>query len=223
MFQWKAKSQSSESTRQSSSGEDLQIGFQSTKNYLFWSSSSKGKSPCPATEPEPLENSHTVTEWLNRGTASGAPDLCPDVSTAANHTLALVLFKKHNHWSTEDLMKWHMQDMTWCFVLRSPGDCTKIPVLWQRLPEKMETLYDDFFAPFVLLLCRVEVSQKVFFAHFSCAGARTVSPQYIQDCFFPVSQIHSMRRFPQPDTRKTENKRWPRGLSWFSTSLIPPG
>lgn len=61
-------------------------------------------------------------------------------------------------------------------------ETTKIPVLWQRLPEEMETIHDDFFAPFVL--CRVAVPQKVFFAHFSCAGARTVSPHYIQEKLF---------------------------------------
>lgn len=63
--------------------------------------------------------------------------------------------------------------------LRSPGDSAKIPAL----PEEMETLDDDGFAPFAVLLCRLEISQKLFFTHVSCAGARTVSLQYIQDSF----------------------------------------
>lgn len=155
-------------------------------------------------------HNHAHTERFNREAASGAPDFCPTVSTEQNHTLVLLLFQEHNHWSAKDLIKWHMQDMTWCFPLRSSGHCATTPVL----PEEIGNIYDDYFAPVVLLLCRLEVSQEVFFTHFSCASARTASTahpgQFFQSHrYIPWENFHSYSH-----TRKIESKRWLHGLSW---------
>lgn len=157
-------------------------------------------------------HSHADIGWLNGKKASRAPDLCP----AANHTLILVLFQKHNHWPAEDSIKWHMQDRAWCFMLRSPGHCSKIPVLWQRKKWKLFMIIS-----LCILFCSLQgrsLTEGFLYSLFLCrckdSASRTVSF---------LSQIHPMRRFPQlqQDTRKTENKRQPHGLSWVFNQSHP--
>lgn len=83
-----------------------------------------------------------------------------------------------------------MQDMTWCFPLRSPGHCAKIPVL----PEEMGNVYDYYFAPVVLLLCRLEVSQGFPLLAFP-VQVQGQSLQHIQDSISSlIDTIHEISK-----------------------------
>lgn len=178
---------------------------------MLWSSSSKGKSPCPATDRD------TAMLTLDGSTGKQYQEL---LTSAQQQITPWSGFYSRN--TTTDLQK-----------IPSNGICRIEPgaLCWDLLDTVPKSLcYDKerngnsswlFLCAFCSAPCRGEVSQKVFFTHFSCAGARTVHPgqflSYLR--YIPWEDFHSYSRTPEK-LKIRDSLMVCRG---FSTSLIPPG